>query len=86
MGIEIPSEYNGTHSSFFTACLVIEELAKVDGSLSVMCDIQNTLINMMMIKLGSEYLKSRYLPQLATNMVVFIIFSCDRFVFTAETP
>ena len=69
MGIEIPSEYNGTNSTFFTSCLVVEELAKVDGSLSVMCDIQNTLINTLMLNLGSDYLKSRYLPQLANNMV-----------------
>ena len=69
MGIEIPSEYNGTNSTFFTSCLVVEELAKVDGSLSVMCDIQNTLINTLMINLGTDYLKSRYLPLLASKMV-----------------
>jgi len=70
MGIEIPSEYNGTNSTFFSSCLVVEELAKVDGSLSVMCDIQNTLINTLMISLGTDYLKKRYLPLLATKMVI----------------
>ena len=71
MGIEIPSEYNGTNSTFFASCLVVEELAKVDGSLSVMCDIQNTLINTLLIQLGTDYLKNRYLPKLATSMVIY---------------
>jgi short/branched chain acyl-CoA dehydrogenase len=71
MGVEIPSEYNGTNSTFFSSCLVVEELAKVDASLAVMVDIQNTLINTLLIQLGTDYLKSRYLPLLATNMVHF---------------
>lgn len=69
MGIEIPSKYGGTESSFFSSILVVEELGKVDGSISVMCDIQNTLINTLLMQLGSDYLKDKYLPRLATDMV-----------------
>ncbi|CAF0864612.1 unnamed protein product [Brachionus calyciflorus] len=69
MGVEIPSQYGGTNSSFFSSILVVEELAKVDGSISVMCDIQNTLINTMLMNLGSDYLKDKYLPKLATSMI-----------------
>jgi short/branched chain acyl-CoA dehydrogenase len=69
MGIEIPSEYGGANSTFFTSLIVVEELAKVDGSLSVICDIQNTLINTLLLKLGSEHLKSTYLPKLAKDTV-----------------
>ena len=68
-GIEIESEYSGTNSTFFAANLVIEELAKVDPSVSVMCDVQNTLINTIFRKFGSLEQKEEYLPQLATNMV-----------------
>jgi short-chain 2-methylacyl-CoA dehydrogenase len=39
MGIEIPSEYGGSEASFTSAILVIEELAKVDPSISVMVDV-----------------------------------------------
>lgn len=74
MGIEIPSNYNGTNSSFFSSILVVEELAKVDGSVSVMCDIQNTLLNTMLMQHGSDYLKSTYLPRMATNLVSFLLF------------
>jgi alkylation response protein AidB-like acyl-CoA dehydrogenase len=69
MGVEIPTAYGGTNSTFFSSILVVEELAKVDGSISVMCDIQNTLINTMLLQLGTDHLKSTYLPKLATNMV-----------------
>lgn len=69
MGLEIPSEYEGTNSTFLSSILVVEELAKVDSSISVMCDIQNTLLNTMMLHLGSDYLKNLYLPKLATNTI-----------------
>jgi len=69
MGIEIPSDYGGANGTFFTSLIVVEELAKVDGSLSVIYDIQNTLINTLLLKLGSEHLKSTYLPKLAKDMV-----------------
>ncbi|GAA6074082.1 short/branched chain specific acyl-CoA dehydrogenase, mitochondrial, partial [Tachysurus ichikawai] len=69
MGLEISTEYGGAGSSFFSSILVIEELAKVDPSISVLCDIQNTLINTLMIKLGTEEQKEKYLPRLATDTV-----------------
>ncbi|XP_060795157.1 short/branched chain specific acyl-CoA dehydrogenase, mitochondrial [Neoarius graeffei] len=69
MGIEISTKYGGTASSFFSSILVIEELAKVDPSISVLCDIQNTLINTLMLRLGTEEQKEKYLPRLVSNMI-----------------
>ncbi|KAL6475731.1 hypothetical protein MHYP_G00167710 [Metynnis hypsauchen] len=69
MGIEISTEYGGTGSSFFSCMLVVEELAKVDASVAVMCDIQNTLINTLMSNLGTEEQKAKYLPRFATDMI-----------------
>nr|KAG5687675.1 hypothetical protein BaRGS_027567 [Batillaria attramentaria] len=69
MAIETPTKYGGTNSTFFVANLVIEELAKVDPAVSVFCDIQNTLINTLIMKLGTEEQKDKYLPRLATDMV-----------------
>ncbi|XP_051529576.1 short/branched chain specific acyl-CoA dehydrogenase, mitochondrial-like [Myxocyprinus asiaticus] len=69
MGIEIGAEYGGTGSTFFSSILVIEELAKVDPSVSVLCDIQNTLINTLLIKLGTDEQKERYLTRLASDMI-----------------
>ncbi|CDH57980.1 acyl-oxidase [Lichtheimia corymbifera JMRC:FSU:9682] len=69
MGIETEAEYDGSNCSFTSAIIVIEELAKVDPSVSVLCDVQNTLVGTVVRKYGSEALKSRYLPKLATESV-----------------
>lgn len=69
MGIEIDPEYGGTGSSFFSSILVIEELAKVDPSVAVLCDIQNTLINTLVAKLGTPAQKEQYLSRLSTDTV-----------------
>ncbi|VDI17543.1 short/branched chain acyl-CoA dehydrogenase [Mytilus galloprovincialis] len=69
MGIEIDPEYGGTGSTFFIANLIIEELAKVDASVSVLVDVHNTLINNLIQKLGTQEQKDRYLPRLATDTV-----------------
>jgi alkylation response protein AidB-like acyl-CoA dehydrogenase len=49
------------------SCIVIEELARVDPAISVIVDIQNTLINTSIMKYGSEALKEKWLPRLATD-------------------
>lgn len=67
MGVEIEAEYGGTNSTFFSSILVIEELAKVDPSIAVPCDIQNTLNNRLIRQHGTEEQKNLYLPLLASS-------------------
>lgn len=43
MGIEIPEELGGAGAGFFMSILAIEELARVDPAVAVVCDVQNTL-------------------------------------------
>ena len=69
MGIEVPESLGGSGSSFFTAVLVVEELSRVDPSVGVLVDVQNTLVNNCMLRYGSDDLRSRYLPRLATETV-----------------
>lgn len=69
MGIEIPAEYGGTGASFFSSILVVEELSKVDPAVSLVCDIQNTLVNSLIMQLGTEEQKNKYLPRLAQDTV-----------------
>lgn len=40
MGVETEEEYSGANCSFTSAIITIEELAKVDPSVSVLCDVQ----------------------------------------------
>lgn len=67
MGIEIAEEYGGLGASFFSAILVIEALARVDASASVMVDVHNTLVNNAITNWGSDALKAKYFPQLASK-------------------
>ena len=69
MGIEVPEELGGAGVSFFTAALVVEELSRVDASVGVFVDVQNTLVNNAFLRWGSEEIKARYLPQLAAEKV-----------------
>src|SRR5438477_12523002 len=69
MGIETPEEYNGAAGSFFQAILAVEELSRVDASVGVFVDVQNTLVNNALIRWGSPEQKKKYLTQLATEKV-----------------
>jgi len=69
MGVEVEAEHGGTEASFVSALLVVEELAKVDPSVSVMCDIHNTLIINMLRFWGSDELKQEWLPRLSSECV-----------------
>ncbi|XP_059476165.1 short/branched chain specific acyl-CoA dehydrogenase, mitochondrial-like [Neocloeon triangulifer] len=69
MGIEIPEEYGGTGASFFSSIVVVEELSKVDPAVSLVCDIQNTLVNSLIMQLGTPEQKNKYLPRLAQDTV-----------------
>ncbi len=69
MGIETPEEYGGAGASFFTAILAVEELSRVDASVGVLVDVQNTLVNNALVRWGSEEQKKKYLPQLASTKV-----------------
>jgi butyryl-CoA dehydrogenase/short/branched chain acyl-CoA dehydrogenase len=69
MGIEIPERHQGAEATFFMSILAVEELARVDASLAVLVDVQNTLVNNALLRWGSEELKARYFPRLATRWV-----------------
>ena len=69
MGIEIPESYGGAGASFFTAILAVEELSRVDASVGVLVDVQNTLVNNALIRWGNPEQKTKYLNALATGTV-----------------
>ena len=69
MGIEIPEEYGGAGMNFTAGIVGIEELARVDPSVSVLVDVHNTLVNTAIMKYGTQESKRRWLPQLASKTV-----------------
>jgi alkylation response protein AidB-like acyl-CoA dehydrogenase len=69
MGVETPEEYGGTGASFFMAIVGVEELSRVDPSVGVLMDVQNTLVNNAVIRWGNTEQKKKYLPRLASDTV-----------------
>jgi len=69
MGIEVPEKYGGAGSTFFNAILAIEALAQVDPSVSVLVDVQNTLVENAFIRWGTEAQREKYLKMLTGGKV-----------------
>jgi alkylation response protein AidB-like acyl-CoA dehydrogenase len=69
MGIEIPETYGGSGGTFFHAVLAVEELSRVDPSVGVLVDVQNTLVINALLRWGSDDIKRRFLPRLASTVV-----------------
>jgi len=94
MAIEIPEAQGGAGAAFFHAVLAVEALSRVDPSIGVLVDVQNTLVANALLRWGSDDLKRRYLPALAGSTVGAYALSeagsgSDAFALTtraAETP
>lgn len=69
MGIESPEKYGGAGATFTMACIAIEELGKIDGSVSLLCDVQNTLVTNAFIKWGNDAQKEKYLSKMSKDWV-----------------
>ena len=69
MGIEVPDGYGGGGARFFHAVLAVEALSRVDPSIGVMVDVQNTLVVNALLRWGSDEVKRRYLPKLAADTI-----------------
>jgi alkylation response protein AidB-like acyl-CoA dehydrogenase len=66
MGVLIPEQYGGAGLSYFEYKTVIEEIAKVDGSIGLSVAAHNSLCSGHILLFANEEQKQRYLPKLAT--------------------
>ena len=69
MGIEIPESYGGAGASFFHAVLAVEALSRVDPSIGVLVDVQNTLVINAILRWGTDDQKRAHLPKLAGGSI-----------------
>jgi alkylation response protein AidB-like acyl-CoA dehydrogenase len=67
MGIQFPAEYGGAAMSAVDYCICIEELARVDPSISLSVAAHNGLGAAHIAMFGSEAQKTKYLTPLATG-------------------
>jgi alkylation response protein AidB-like acyl-CoA dehydrogenase len=66
MGVLVPEQYGGAGLSYFEYKVVIEEVAKVCGSIGLSIAAHNSLCTGHILTFGNEEQKQKYLPKLAT--------------------
>jgi alkylation response protein AidB-like acyl-CoA dehydrogenase len=66
MGVLVPEEYGGTGLGYYEYSAIIQEIAKVCGSIGLSVAAHNSLCTGHILYFGSEEQKKKYLPKLAT--------------------
>jgi alkylation response protein AidB-like acyl-CoA dehydrogenase len=69
MAIETPERWGGAAGTFFLSVLAVEEISRVDASVGVLVDVQNTLVANALLRWGSESLKERVLSKMASDTI-----------------
>ena len=69
MSVEIPESYGGAGGTFFHSVLAVESVSRVDPSVGVLVDVQNTLVINALLKWGSDEIKRRYLSKMAKSLI-----------------
>jgi alkylation response protein AidB-like acyl-CoA dehydrogenase len=67
LGVLVPEKYHGAGLGYFEYINVIEEVAKVCGSIGLSVAAHNSLCTGHILQFGSEEQKQKYLPKLATG-------------------
>lgn len=67
MGVLVPEEYGGAGLSYFEYNAIIQEIAKVCGSIGLSLAAHNSLCTNHILTFGTEAQKSKWLPQLASG-------------------
>jgi short/branched chain acyl-CoA dehydrogenase len=66
-GLPFPEEYGGMGGDYFTLCLAIEELARVDQSVAITLEAGVSLGAMPVYRFGTETQKQEWLPPLTSG-------------------
>ena len=67
MGVVVPEEYGGSGLSYIEYVTVIQEIAKVCGSIGLSLAAHNSLCTGHILAFGNETQKKKYLPRLASG-------------------
>ena len=66
MGVLVPEDFGGAGLSYFEYNVIIQEIARVCGSIGLSVAAHNSLCTGHMLAFGTETQKKKYLPKLAT--------------------
>ena len=69
MAIEVPDALGGAGGTFFHSVLAVESLSRVDPSVGVLVDVQNTLVINAFLRWGTDDQRQRHVRRLASGAV-----------------
>jgi short-chain 2-methylacyl-CoA dehydrogenase len=69
-GLPFPEEHGGMGGDYFTLCLAIEELARVDSSVAITLEAGVSLGAMPIYRFGSDEQKREWLPRLTSGQAL----------------
>ena len=69
-GLPFPEEYGGMGGDYFTLCLALEELGRVDQSVAMTLEAGVSLGAMPVYRFGTEAQKQQWLPQLTSGQAL----------------
>lgn len=70
MGVLVPEGFGGSGLDYLSLVLILEEIAAGDGATSTIVSVQNSLVNAIILRYGSEAQKKSWLPSLATGRML----------------
>ena len=70
LGVKTPVEYGGSGGDHRSYAIVMEEIAKASGVASIYVSGNNSLYGAPLLKFGSEEQKKKYLPAIASRLVL----------------
>ncbi|MES1240564.1 MAG: acyl-CoA dehydrogenase family protein [Acidobacteriota bacterium] len=70
LGMLVPEEYGGAGMDSLSYLLAVEEVSRVDPAVAVTMSVTNSVCCWPIVKFGSEELKRRILPELASGQAV----------------
>jgi len=70
MGIMVSPEYEGAGLDTISYVLALIEISKVDASVGVIMSVNNSLVCFGLEKYGSDFIKKKYLTQLASGKML----------------
>ncbi|MEZ4616274.1 MAG: acyl-CoA dehydrogenase family protein [Caldilineaceae bacterium] len=67
LGVPVPEEYGGTGLDYISEAIVFEEVGYADSSVRTTLSVQMSLVELTILKWGTEEQKQQYLPKLCSG-------------------
>ncbi len=70
LGVPVPEEYGGAGMDYISEAIVFEEIGYADSSIRTTLSVQMSLVELTILRWGTEAQKQEYLPRLCSGEIV----------------